>query len=402
MILAELAKFNRTLDNDIQTQNIEAARLKREEDERAALIEEMLSLSSAMVEALRFGYDKNSATLICNMLLPYTDADAISLTDKEKVLSYVGYLQEDYSPDNYIRTKVTHEVLKDGASRTVLNEEEIGFPEARHKINAAILEPLVVGHNTIGVMKFYFKSPEQVNKSQRMIAKGFSRLISTQIAAQETEHQRELNTIMELKMLQSQINPHFLFNTINTITSLTRTNPDKAREMLRNFAGFYRATLEQDAEAISLGDEIENVRRYVSLQQMRFGEERLTFKVSVDATLYDSFYLPPFIFQPVVENSILHAMPPIGTLSISISAETRDKNLLIKITDDGLGMEQEKADKLFVKGNKDEMSEGLGMAMGNINSRVRGYFGRRAAINVVSEVGKGTTTTFVFPYSLTD
>ena len=65
-------------------------------------------------------------------------------------------------------------------------------------------------------------------------------------------------------------------------------------------------------------------------------------------------------------------------------------------------MEQEKADKLFVKGNKDEMSEGLGMAMGNINSRVRGYFGRRAAINVVSEVGKGTTTTFVFPYSLTD
>lgn len=383
------------------SRQIDTQKLNKEEDERAALIEEMLSLSSAMVEALRFGYDENSAELICSMLLPYTNADAISITDKENVLAYVGFLQEDYQQGCQIRTKVTHQVLKDGMSRTVLNEDEIGFPAARHKINAAIVEPLIVSRNAIGVLKFYFKSATQVNKSQRMIAKGFSRLISTQIAAHETEHQRELNTLMELKVLQSQINPHFLFNTINTITSLTRTNPEKAREMLRDFAGFYRAALEQDAETISLGKELENTRRYVGLQQMRFGEDRLIYKEDVDEELFTRFYLPPFLFQPIVENSILHAMPMQGPMTIRIVAEKKDKNLLICISDDGKGMPQELADKLFHSTEKDRQSAGLGMALKNVNSRVVGYFGRRGNIKVKSEVGKGTTTTFIFPFSLT-
>ena len=370
---------------------------KTEDEKRAALIEELLTLSSAMVEALRFGTTEEAARNICNMILPYTNADAISITDKENVLAYVGLLQEEYENGRKIRTKVTRQVLETGKSRTVLNEDEIGFIHAQHKINAAIVEPLVVAGNPVGVIKFYYRSATQVTKSQRMIARGFSRLLSTQIAAQETEHQRELNALMEVKMLQSQINPHFLFNTINTISSLTRTDPEKAREMLRDFAGFYRATLAKSDETISLYEELEITRKYTALQQMRFGEDRLQFEVSLRRDYQDDLQVPPFIFQPIVENSILHGMPASGTLHIIIAGELEGKNLIVRVTDDGVGMTPEIASMLFKE--SPITRRGLGLAMKNVYDRVKGHFGKRANIIVASEVGRGTTTTFILPYT---
>ena len=368
-----------------------------EEDERAALIEEILTLSSAMLEALRGGYTEHAAKLICNMLLPYTSADAISVTDKEKVLAYVGFLEEDYPTGCNIRSKATRSVLKTGRAKTILNEDEIGFTQAKHVINAAIIEPLVVARRAVGVMKFYFKDPNKVTKSQRMIVKGFSHLISTQIQAQETENQRRLNAQMEVKMLQSQINPHFLFNTINAIMSLTRTNPDQARVMLQDFAGFYRATLEQDQESISLADEIKNTERYASLQQMRFGEDRLTFETIDKTQGLDNFQIPPFVLQPIVENSIVHAMPTSGQLKVEIEVEQKRKQLHIKVKDNGRGMKKETADNLFA--SKKVETEGLGLAMKNVHSRIKGFYGRRANIIVKSKRFVGTTTTFVLPIS---
>ena len=123
---------------------------KTEDEKRAALIEELLTLSSAMVEALRYGTNEAAAQNICSMVLPYTNADAISITDKENVLAYVGFMQEEYQNGRKIRTKVTQQVLETGKSRTVLNEDEIGFTHAQHKINAAIVEPLVVAGNPVG------------------------------------------------------------------------------------------------------------------------------------------------------------------------------------------------------------------------------------------------------------
>ena len=370
---------------------------KTEDEKRAALIEELLTLSSSMVEALRFGTTQEAARNICNMILPYTNADAISITDKEIVLAYVGFMQEEFKSGVKIRTKVTREVLETGKSRTVKNEDEIGFMQAHHKINAAIVEPLVVAGNPVGVIKFYYRSALQVTKSQRMIARGFSRLISTQIAAQETEHQRELNALMEVKMLQSQINPHFLFNTINTISSLTRTDAEKAREMLRDFAGFYRATLAKADETITLAEEIDTTRKYTALQQMRFGEDRLQFKVCLPQEYQEALQVPPFIFQPVVENSILHGMPTTGTLHITIAGEVEGKNLLVRVIDDGVGMSPEIREMLFKE--SPITTRGLGLAMRNVYDRVKGHFGKRSNIIVSSEIGKGTTTTFVFPTS---
>lgn len=365
-----------------------------EDDDRANFIEEILSLSSSMIEALKEGPSVEAAKKVCSMLLPYTTADAISLTDKNSVLSYVGFLEERYPVNCKLRTKSTIQTIKDGKARRLLTEQDIGFAESNGMINAAIVEPLVVMDEPVGVLKFYFKDPSQMTKTQCMIAKGFARVISTQVQARETERQRELRALMELKMLQSQINPHFLFNTLNTILSLIRTNPEKARETLRDFSSFYRSTLELDSELVPLDQELENTVRYVSIEQARFGEERLMLKVSGDE-IPKSLCVPPFLLQPIVENSIRHGMPPSGQLLIEIFIKKLDRAFEIQISDNGKGMEKRILYNLFNQTLRD--SGGLGLAMSNVHDRLLGTFGKRARISVESELGVGTKTSIIIP-----
>ncbi len=381
------------------------------DDERAVLIDEILKLSSEMVEFIRDSKGHWAAERICEMLLPYTDADAVSVTDRERVLAYKGYLQENYPQNCKIRTKSTKEVLKDGWARTLLTKEDIGFPEAEEQINAAIVEPIIVSKVPVGVLKFYYRDAKRVTESQQSIAHGFARLIATQITASEVEYQKELSTAMELKMLQSQINPHFLFNTISTISSFTRTDTEKARKMLRQFASFYRSTLDQDNDFVTIQQEIDNVEKYVSLQQARFGEDKLAFNVVADKDITTRFSIPPFCLQPVVENSIKHAMVSDKCLNIQIKVSVTDRYVTIKVKDDGRGMSEEVLNSLFKKTDRpaesastsapfdiiDRDVKGLGLAMNNVYERLKLSFRDHGCVSATSEVGRGTTTVFKIP-----
>ena len=172
-----------------------------------------------------------------------------------------------------IRTQATHDTIADGSIRVLYCSEDIGFPQDATTIQAAIVVPITVGNAIEGTLKFYYRSAKKITETQKSIAQGFGRLLSTQMAATEMERQRKLATSMELKMLQSQINPHFLFNTINTIASLIRTDPTKARTLLRDFAVFYRRTLEDSSDRIMLSREIEQTMRYFAREYDPENEE---------------------------------------------------------------------------------------------------------------------------------
>lgn len=383
------------------------------DEERATLIDEMLTLSSKMVEILRTNRGFWAADQICEMLLPYISADAVSITDTKNVLAYRGYLQENYPHKCKIRTKSTKDALEDGQARTLLTQEDIGFPESAGQIHAAIVEPIIIYNEPVGVLKFYFRDPKDVLESQITTAHGFARLIATQLAASEVEQQRELSTLMELKMLQNQINPHFLFNTISTISSYTRTDPEKARRLLRQFAAFYRSTLEQDSDLITLAQEIENVERYGQLQQARFGEDKLKLNIIADEKLANCFFVPPFTLQPIVENSIRHGMSADDPLSIIIEVRDLGSTVHIEVRDDGKGMERESVKHLFEKREDveapnvfqkssqlkklDQKSIGLGLAMNNVYERIKITFGQNSEICADSELGQGTKITFKLP-----
>lgn len=357
---------------------------------RASQSNAMLTLASDTFEAMSTdGLSSESAQEICDLMLPATSAIAVSITDTEKILGYAGRDADQYLVGSPIRTRATYEAMQDGRMRVLHTQEEIGLDSAT-AIHAAIIAPLTVGGETIGSLKFYYPSPHRLNETQESIARGFAELLSTQASAYALEEQRRLATSMELKVLQSQINPHFLFNTINTIASFIRTDPDQARSLLREFAVFYRSTLENSADLITLERELEQTERYLCFEIARFGQDRLRFTTDIDPDSEERL-IPAFMVQPLVENAVRHAMPSEGTLHISCVVRLVGADLTVIVADDGVGMSEEARQGLL----QGMTSDGLGIAMRNIQERVHGYFGSGSDMIVESEQGKGTSVTLL-------
>ena len=260
---------------------------------RARQSDSMLKLASQTLTCMNDGMDYKAAQKICGLLLPSTAAIAVAITDKKQILGYAGFEEAQNLPGSIIRTHATHATLADGKLRILFTPEDIGFPSESSNIKAAIIVPLAVGRNVEGTLKFYYRRAKHISETQKSIAEGFGKLLSTQMAASALEEQTQLATRMELKMLQSQINPHFLFNTINTIASLIRTDPETARKLLREFAVFYRRTLEDSADLIVFAREMEQTKRYFTFEVARFGADRVEMEMRIDPRVEDML-VPPF------------------------------------------------------------------------------------------------------------
>lgn len=350
--------------------------------------DDLLKMASQMLDCMKNGMTVEAAQQICELLLPATPAIAVAITDTEHILGYAGYNAASNPAGTNIRTTATHETIADGKPRILHDTGDIGLPMSSARINAAIIQPLFIGKKIMGTLKFYYFRANQISETQKSVAHGFADLLSTQMAAVALEEQTKLATSMELKALQAQINPHFLFNTINTIASLIRTDPAKARELLRDFAVFYRSTLEDANDLIPLEREVKQVERYLSFEIARFGEERLELKVDIEPEMY-SMLVPSFLIQPLVENAVKHAMRAEGKLTISIFGSIEGDTMIISVVDDGVGMTEEQLASMM----DGESTTGLGIAVRNVRDRVRGYFGPESHMDVESTLGEGTKVT---------
>ena len=357
---------------------------------RARQSNAVLQLASQTLEAMGEGLDAKSAQRICSLLLPSTAAIAVAITDDHSILGYAGYEESHNPTGSTIRTHATSSTLSDGKTRVLFTPEEIGFPKGEHGINAAIIVPLTVGKDVKGTLKFYYRSANHISETQKSIAVGFGQLLSTQMAASALEEQTALATKMELKMLQSQINPHFLFNTINTIASLTRTDPAQARTLLREFAKFYRSTLEDSRDLIEFEREVEQTQRYFMFELARFGEDRLELICDIQPEV-NEMMVPPFLLQPLVENAVRHAMPSEGKLTIRVTGMRTGDDVIVSVIDDGNGMTEEARQNIL----HPESTTGMGIAVGNVHDRICGYFGPGTRLEVESELGRGTTVRLV-------
>lgn len=357
---------------------------------RASITKKMLEFTSEALEYLNAenGLTNKSAQAICDMLLPGINGVAVAITDTTTILGYAGVSEDGNPSGRPIRTQATRDTVADGRQRIMHTAAEIGFKSEVEQIKAAIIVPLNVSRQVVGTLKFYYADPDAIDEVQQTIAEGFGKLLSTQLAAAALEEQRRLATSMELKALQSQINPHFLFNTLNTISAFIRIDPDKARVLLREFATFYRKTLEDSEDLIELQRELEQTQRYFGFELARFGEDKLSLTVEVPDEL-KSIPVPAFMVQPIVENGVRHARHSDGTLNIKITVHSEGDDLYIVIADDGVGMSEEKRRNIMHA----KSTSGLGIAIRNINDRVTGYFAPGSNMSYESEEGKGTTVT---------
>ena len=198
----------------------------------------------------------------------------------------------------------------------------------------------------------------------------------------------------ELLALQYQINPHFLFNTLNTIAAFTRTDPAKARDLLREFSAFYRRTLQSSQSLIPLSEELEQTRRYLTIEKARFGEDRILESESV-APGCEKVMVPGFIVQPIVENAVRHAMRDEGPLTIDVQVVKDSNDVLIAVADDGLGMTEDVAERLLSGSSQDSSnsSRGTGIALRNVSERLQRFYGGDSSVEIMSKLGEGTCVT---------
>lgn len=365
-----------------------ARMMSRPDHVRALQSDRMLKIANESLAYLRQGLTPESAGEVCRIVLRESEAAAVAITDSQTVLGFAGVGEEHHHVGGPIITKATHEALDHDEPRILHSKEDIGCPEPACRLRAAIVVPLEQRNVPVGTLKFYYTSDKLLNETQLAMAEGLARLLSTQLELAELEHQTDLARDMELKALQAQINPHFLFNTINTIAAFIRTDPAEARRLLRNFGAFYRRTLEQASDLVTVERELEFVRMYLELEQARFGE-RLVLEFDVDPEALDQ-PLPAFMLQPLVENAIGHGMRPDGsTLTVRISGRCTPDALELSVADDGVGIPESRLATVFDPGT----SAGLGIALRNVRDRLRGYFGSDSTLEIESAPGVGTTVT---------
>lgn len=210
--------------------------------------------------------------------------------------------------------------------------------------------------------------------------------VRTQI---KLEEQERLLLHARMEALQSQVNPHFLFNTLNSISSLVRFDPDKAREVISKLATIMRRLLSSSEAFSPLREEFEFIDNYLDIEVVRFGRDKLRVVKELDPASLD-VVVPCMLLQPLVENSIKHGLgPKVEGGSIYLRSRVTDSRLIIEVEDDGVGMG--KAETV------ENTWSGMGIGMANISERLQVLYGDAARMTIDSHEGKGTLVRIRLP-----
>ncbi|WNB94045.1 sensor histidine kinase [Bacillus sp. NEB1478] len=368
--------------------------LMEEERTRALQTHNALQIAQQTLPFFRQGLNLHSCGEAAKIILEGTKADAISITNKEQVLAHVGAASDHHKPGQHMATLLTKKVLDHGKIIIARSTDEIQCYRENCLLQAAIVVPLQVHRQTVGTLKLYFVDENKLDQVEHELAEGLSRLFSTQLELAEAEQQRKLLKDAEIKALQAQVHPHFLFNSINTISSLVRTDAQKARKLLIKLSVFFRSNLQGARHLlIPLEKEMEHVEAYLSLEQARFPD-----KYQVDFDIHPELnhvLIPPFTLQPLVENAIRHAFSNMKKGRVMVTAYT-DHNKMVLITEDnGKGIPAQLMQSI---GNKTVQSEeGTGTALWNIQKRMKEIYGTEGSFLIESEQDSGTRVTMILP-----
>jgi two-component system LytT family sensor kinase len=236
-------------------------------------------------------------------------------------------------------------------------------------LKSAIIAPLKEGNKMIGTLKIYYCKEDAISFRNINLAVGLSQIISTQLEISKLGELKDMANKAEIKALQAQINPHFLFNALNTIISFIRINPSRARELIINLSTYLRYNLEAGEKPVDIYRELEQVKAYIEIEKARFGEKlHIIYNIEDDLDVK----IPSLIIQPIVENSIKHGIlegKGYGTVTIEINKIDED-NIMIVIEDDGVGISKDVIEKVY-EGKMEENKIGIS----NVHKRLKYTYG---------------------------
>ncbi|RZK96204.1 MAG: sensor histidine kinase [Rhodococcus sp. (in: high G+C Gram-positive bacteria)] len=352
-----------------------------------------LHTASLAARPLRRGLDETSAEEAAPHLRQLTGAQALAVFDASgDLLAWSG------------PHEAMTEQLRDAAARAVDGERRVlvaygGLVRGTgdNAVRALIAQPLLIeATGVVGVLGIV--TTEDPGPGMLGAVTEVARYACSQIELADLDASRARLDRAEVRALRAQISPHFIYNALNTVASFVRTDPDRARELVLEFADFTRYSFRSAGEYTLLADELRNIDRYLTLERARFGDA-LAVKLQVAPEVLN-VVLPFLALQPLVENAVRHGIagnPNGGTVSIVAADEGTD--CVISVEDDGVGMDPE----LLRSGSLDSVAESSGVkeaahvGLANVDDRLRAAFGNDYGLVVETAPGAGTKVSMRVP-----
>nr|WP_256465979.1 sensor histidine kinase [Yersinia ruckeri] len=305
-----------------------------------------------------------SLRTVCEIIRTDIKADAVAITNTHNILAYVGVGAGTYDIDHEIISDITKESIQCGKI-TIRNNDEV---HRTPQIHSLIIIPLWEKGEVTGSLKIYYCHAHKITYSLKVMAIGLSQIISTQMEVSRIEQLKEMANKAEMRALQSKINPHFLFNALNAISSSIRINPDTARQLIINLSRYLRYNLELNDEQIDIRKELHQIQDYIAIEQARFGS-KLTVIYDIDDDI--SLKIPSLLIQPLVENAIVHGIQPCkGKGVVVIAVKDHGDQIKISVKDTGNGINQETIERVA----RNEMP-GNKIGLLNVHHRVQLLYG---------------------------
>jgi two-component system LytT family sensor kinase len=349
---------------------------------------DVLHRAGMAAEPLRGGLDQASAAKAVRHLKALVDGLALGIADTQRLLAFEG-------PAEHHRDQVAAAARRTVASgRTaILRTRDLPCEEVDCPVRGAVVAPLKGADPTgtaIGALVTVADGVPAPGLVQATLET--ARFVSTQLALGELDSSRARLARAEVRALRAQISPHFVYNALTAIASFVRTDPERARELILEFAEFTRYSFRAHGEYTTLAEELRSIDRYLTIERARYGE-RLQVRLQIAPEVLP-VGLPFLCVQPLVENAVRHGLsrkPGLGT--VAIVARDAGAECLITVEDDGVGMDPTQ----LAQAVDDAADAGVHVGLANVDERLRAAFGDSFGLVVDTAPGEGTKVSLRVP-----
>lgn len=337
---------------------------------------EALHTASLAAPALRSGLTAAAAGRAGRHLRELLGSQAVALLDASGLLHWEGAAAEHAADCS----RLAAGTLATGRTE-VIPAGKLACDEPDCPVNGAVIAALIVDERVVGALAAFTR--ETTPGLVRAVGE-VARWVSGQLALAELDLSRARLADAELRALRAQISPHFIYNALTAIASFVRTDPERARELLLEFADFTRYSFRRYGDFTSLAEELRNIDRYLLLERARFGD-RMSVSLRIAPEVLP-VAVPFLCLQPLVENAVRHGLQGRdGRGHITILAEDLGSECRISVEDDGVGMDPDRLRRTLA-GEADGDSTGLG----NVDERLRAVFGDDHGLVIETALGAGT------------
>ena len=347
-----------------------------------------LKIAERTVGILNSGFNQESSRKIAKIIYEETDVGAVSITDRNKILAFIGIGDDHHLPDHPISSAHTKQVIQ-SAEILFADGYEVAYQcsiKNTCKLGAALIIPLLDGNNRVlGTIKLYEPKQKLFSSLNRSLGEGLAKLLSNQILNSRYNEQQTLLTQAELRLLQAQVNPHFLFNALNTISAVIRREPDKARSLILHLSQFFRQNLKQNIESVTIKDELNHINAYLEIELARFSD-RLQVNLDIEEQLLP-IIIPTFTLQPLVENAIKHGTSTLLSNGIiDVIGRVEDNLVVLRVVDNAGAY----------CSNNANLEMGLGLQI--VDKRIKNRFGNEFGLKMLCQPSENTTAKITFPF----